>query len=370
MSDNVFRFSVKKGNDDSDKLVDMNAVAEVVRLSKEAMEAGKRLEQELAAQDTENSYKNGLKAFIREQIEAAAQDGQTRHVQVLDEEALADLIIEKGREYVEVKCEYHLGKDNWKACKDLAVIYINGEQPNFDAIKEQVLAHGIKKVEATFSKAEQCQSLTEVMQLESKITGNPAAVFFPHAYNKAQAIKLVQLNGVISAKAWAKVGGAVALSSNFIDVLTGEKTPKEAAKDIVTSAAKEILLDYAKHQVLAVAVNQPFAQAAIRLGAQNALGKSGLAVANSANAFAVSVANKALLTSAGLATEAIGTAGGFAAGLASSAGLTGTAGVITAGTAGLTGLIGAGAAMVSPLMPLAVGGAAVYGVSKLLKKIF
>ena len=89
------------------------------------------------------------------------------------------------------------------------------------------------------------------MHLESKITDNPAAVFFPHAYTKEQAVKLVQFNGIIFVKALAKVGRVVAIGSNFVDVLTGEKTIEEAAKDVAISTAKEILIDYAKSQVLA-----------------------------------------------------------------------------------------------------------------------
>ncbi len=344
-----FRFSVKQGN----KLVDMSAVEEVVSLSREAERLGKQLETELAAQNADNVQDN-LKKFIRAQIEATAQDGQIRHVQVMDEDALADLLIEKGLEHVEVKCEHYLGKDNWKFCKDLAVVYINDEQPNFEAIKEQALAHGIKKVESTLSHAVQCEELSELMRVESKITGNPAAVFFPHAYTKAQAIKLVELNGAVSAKAWAKVGGAVAVGSNFVDVLTGDKTVKEAAKDIATSAAKEILIDYAKSTVIHTAVGQPIFQAAMKCGGKTLLNTVGR-VSTSATGFAIST---------------IGQVGATASSFASAVGFTGAASAITAGTAGITGAVGAAAAFVTPLAPIAIGGAAIYGVGKILKKIF
>lgn len=168
---NVYRFSMKQ----DDKLVDMNAVEEIVSLSKEAAELGKQFEAELAAQNSDYTQ-DSLKKFIREQIEASINDGQTRHVQVMDEDALVDLIIEKGLEHVEVKCEAHPGKDNWQICKDLGVLYINSDNPNFEAIKEQALAHGVKRLESTLSKAVQCEELTELMRVESKITGNPAAV--------------------------------------------------------------------------------------------------------------------------------------------------------------------------------------------------
>lgn len=377
MSSNVFRFSVKGEN--SDKLVDMNAVEEVVRLSKKAVAVSKRLEKELDAQDADIFVQNELKNFIREQIEASQRDGQTRHIQVIDEDALADLIIEKGSEYVDVKCESYIGKDNWKLCKDFGILYINSDQPDFEELKSKALEYGIKRVEGTISKAVNCEELATVMHLESKITGNPAAVFFPHAYTKEQAIKLVQFNGVISAKAWAKVGGAVAIGSNFVDVLTGEKTVKEAAKDVAISATEEILIDYAKNQVIATAVSQPVVKAAIKkLGGETAIkaisqtqiGAAGLTAVSSADALIAATTNKALLASSGLFISAINGVGGTAAGVVSSVGFTSAAGVISAGTAGLASGIGAAVALATPLAPVVVGATLLYGASKLLDEIF
>ena len=377
MSSNVFRFSVKGEN--SDKLVDMNAVEEVVRLSKKAVAVSKRLEKELDAKDADIFAQNELKNFIREQIEASQSDGQTRHVQVIDEDALADLIIEKGSQYVDVKCESYIGKDNWKLCKDFGVLYINSDQPDFEELKSKALEYGIKRVEGTISKAVNCEELATVMHLESKITGNPAAVFFPHAYTKEQAIKLVQFNGVISAKAWAKVGGAVAIGSNFVDVLTGEKTVKEAAKDVAISATEEILIDYAKNQVIATAVSQPVVKAAIKkLGGETAikaigqtqLGAAGLTAVSSADALIAATTNKALLASSGLFISAINGVGGTAAGVVSSVGFTSAAGVISACTAGLAGGIGAAVALATPLAPVVVGATLLYGAGKLLDEIF
>lgn len=377
MSSNVFKFTVKGEN--SDRLVDMNAVEEIVELSREAVAVSKCLEKELATQDLDVFAQNELKNFIREQIEASQSDGQTRHVQVIDEDALADLIIEKGSQYVDVKCESYIGKDNWKLCKDFGVLYINSDQPDFEELKSKALEYGIKRVEGTVSKAVNCEELATVMHLESKITGNPAAVFFPHAYTKEQAIKLVQFNGVISAKAWAKVGGAVAIGSNFVDVLTGEKTVKEAAKDVAISATEEILIDYAKSQVIATAVSQPVVKAAIKkLGGETAikaigqsqLGATGLTAVSSADALIAATTNKALLASSGLFISAINGVGGTAAGVVSSIGLTGAAGVISAGTAGLAGGIGAVAALATPIAPVVVGATLLYGAGKLLDEIF
>ena len=369
---NVFRFSVKKGADDSASLIDMNAVEEIVSLSKTAEELGKNLEQELKTQGV--SEKDDLREFILNQINLAEKDGQTRHVQVLDEEGLADLIIEKGKDFAEIKCEYYLGKENWQLCKDLSVIYINSDYPNFDEAKSKALEYGIKKVESTVSKAVQCEELSELMRVESTVTGNPAAVFFPHSYNKEQAIKLIGLNGVVSAKAWAKVGGAVAISKNVVDVFTGEKTVSEAAKSIATSAAKEILIDYAKSTVIKEAVGQPIVKAALKIGgtqlAKTQLGATAVTGLSAANSAIGATATSALLSSSGFAIGAINSAGGMAAAATSSLGLTGAASAIAAGTGIVTGGIGAAVALATPLAPIVAGGALIYGAGKLLKKIF
>lgn len=377
-SGNTFRFSVKKSDNNSEKLIDMTAVEEIVNMSQKAEKLSKRLEEELTAQGINPSEKDGLREFIINQIGLTEHDGQIRHVQVLDENGLADLIIEKGIEFANVKCEYHLGKDNWQLCKDLSTIYINSDYPNFDEVKNKALEFGIKKVESTVSKAVQCEELSELMRVESAITGNPAAVFFPHAYNKEQAIKLINLNGVFSAKAWAQVGDAVAISKNVVDVITGEKTVGETTKSIATSAAKEILIDYAKSTVIKNAVAQPIVKAALRFGEQTltktiastSVGNTALTGISAANAAIGATAQSALLSSGGLAITAINGVGGFTAGAASSLGLTGTAAAITTGTGLVTGGIGAAVALATPLAPIAVGGAVLYGAGKLLKKLF
>ena len=376
-SGNVFRFSVKKGDNDSQTLVDMNAVEEIVSLSKTAEELGKNLENELNSQGLNILEKDALKEFIIEQIGLTEKDGQLRHVQLLDEDGLADLIIEKGKNFAEVKCEYYLGKDNWQICKDLSTIYINSDYPNFDEAKNKALEFGIKKVESTVSKAVQCEELTELMKVESAVTENPIGVFFPHAYNKEQAIKLINLNGVVSAKAWAKVGGAVAISKNFVDVFTGEKTVGEAAKSIATSTAKEMLIDYAKSILIKEAVGQPIVKAALRVGGETltktlASTPAGTAISgiSAVNAAVGATAKSALLSSSGLAIGAINSAGGLAAAAASSFGLTGAATAITTGTGLVTGGIGAAVALATPLAPIVAGGALLYGAGKLLKKIF
>lgn len=377
---NVFRFSVKQNEsqNDSAKLVDMNVVEEVVSLSKNAVEVSKRLEEELSMQNNDNSEQNSLKKFIREQIESSERDGKTRHVQVVDGDGLADLVIEKAVESVQVQCEYHQGQVDWKTCKDLAVIYLNSDQPNFEEIKAQALANGIKRIETTLSTSIQCEELAEMMDLEKKVTGNPAAIFFPHAYSKEQAIKLVEIHGIVSAKAWAKVGGAVAISKNFVDVITGDKTIGEATKAIATSTARDLILDYASSVVLSTAVRKPVIKAAVKLGGEvvakkigsNAIGTTALTGISTADAFVTKLASNAILSSAGVTAATITEIGGTFAAVASSAGFTGTAGAITAGTAGIASGIGAVAALATPLAPIAIGGAAIYGAKKLLSKLF
>lgn len=370
---NVFRFSVNK----DEKLVDMDVVDEVVYLSKNAEKVGKQFESELAALNV-NEH-GGLKNFIREQLEATERDGKTRRV-LVDGNGLADFVIEKldAQKFVQVNCDYRDGEIDWNTCKDLAAVYINRDNPNFDALKDAAVAHGIKKVEATISDAKQCSQLAEMMRLESKVTGNPAAVFFPHAYTKAQAVKLVQIHGVIPAKACAKIGGAVAVGKNFVDVITGEKSVEDAAKAIAESTAEKVLLEYASNAVLSTAVGQAVRNTALKIGGQvvtGTIGSTGIGAAaltgvSAADAIVAAVSKDAVLASTGVAAAAITEVGGVTAAVASSVGLTGTAGAITAGTAGLAGGIGAVAALATPLAPVAAAGAVAYGVGKLLKKIF
>ncbi len=366
---NTFRFSVKGKN--SDKLVDMDAVAEVVRLSKHAAEVGKRLAEEVDALNVNDETQGSLKHFICEQIAASELDGQTRHVQILDDNGFADMIIERVAEkkFAQIQCDYRGGAVDWQLCKDLAVVYINRDNPNFDALKTEALAHGIKKIKPTVSTAAQCLELTEMMRLEAKVTGNPAAVFFPHAYTKAQAVKLVRIHGTVAAKACAKVGGAVAIGTNFVDVITGEKTIDEAAQSIASSTAEKVLLEYAGNAVLSTAVGQTVRKTALKMGGQvvtNTIGSTALTGVSAADAFVSAVAKDAVLASTGVAAATITEVGGVTAALASSVGLTSTAGAITAGTAGLASGLTAAAAFATPLAPIAV----TYGAFKLLKKLF
>ena len=189
MSGNVFRFSVRKDkHKDSEKVVDMNAVEEVIELSKEAVEANKEFEKDLSALNITNNGRNGLKDFIFEQIEAVENDGQLRHVRIIDEKGLADLIIEKvaNSKYAKVKCDYLPGQVDWVTFKEAAdVIYLNKDNPNFEEIKSKAIKYGVKKIESTICTSQQCEELAELMQLEQKITGSAKSVFIPHVYTKS-----------------------------------------------------------------------------------------------------------------------------------------------------------------------------------------
>jgi len=379
MAENVFRFSMSQ--DASGKLVDMTAVNEVVQLSNKAVEVNKQLEEGLSALNVARGGQNGLKGFICEQLEASARDGKIRHVRVIDDNGLADLVIEKGKsqKFVQVKCGYKPGQIDWSKYKDMDVVYINRDHPQFSKMKEEALRHGIKKVEPTICTSTQCEELADAMRLEAKITGNPHAVFVPHVYTKAQAIKLVHLRGVAAAKACAKVGGAVALSTNIVDVLTGDKTVEQAIKDTATSTAESALIGYAGNAVLSTAVGQSVRKAALKVSGDIAAsasstiystvaGKAAMKGVSAAEAYVGGLATDAVLVSTGVAAATVAEVGSTAAAVTGVMGLTGTSAAITSASLGAAGALGAVAA--SPLAPLAVAGAATYGGYKLIKKIF
>ncbi len=259
MSGKVFRFEMSQDN----RLVDINAAEEIVSLSKEAVETYASLGD---APAEENS---GLKKFIREQIDAVENDGQIRHVKVLDENGLADLVIEKvaGKEFAQIRCEYRRGQEIWNNFVDTAeIIYLREDSPKFEEMKAEALKFGVQEIKSTICTSAQCEQLAALMHIEEKVSGVAKAVFFPHEYTKEQAIKLIELRGVIPALSCAKIGGAVAIASNVIDVMTGEKTVAEAAGNFAKSYAEEALIAYAGNEILATAVGQVVKKTAYKVG--------------------------------------------------------------------------------------------------------
>ncbi len=210
-----------------------------------------------------------MKQFIREQIDATEKDGQIRYVRVLDENGLADMIIEKvaGKEFAQIKCEYERGQEIWNKCKDVAeVIYMRGDSPKFEELKSEAVKYGVKEIKSTICTSAQCEELVALMHIEEKVSGISKAVFFPHEYTKAQAMKLIEIRGVLPAVACAKIGGAVAIATNLVGVMTGEKTVKDAAKSVAKNYAEDLLIGYAGSQVMTTAVGQVVKKTALKVG--------------------------------------------------------------------------------------------------------
>ena len=212
----------------------MNAVEEIVRLSRAAAAYG----------ELENNFDEpeaDLKKFIREQIEAVENDGQTRHVRVLDEIGLADLIIEKvgGGEFAQVRCEYQNGQVIWYKFQGAGeILYLReDERPKFKEMRAEALKRGVREIRSTICTPWQCCELARFMQTEEKVGNAAKAVFFPHEYTAEQAVKLIELCGVSPALTLAKIGGAVAAPSKFIEAVTGEKSAGRALIFIPNPAA-------------------------------------------------------------------------------------------------------------------------------------
>ena len=231
----------------SNRTFNENVIEEVVRLSKHAEEVGKRLESALITQNVDGQSE--LKKYIRKQLAATEQDGQTRHVQVLDSNGFADLIIEKFNEqpFAQVKCDYQSGAIDWQSCKDVETLYIHRDYgskgTNFYPMRDEAVSHGIKNIIPTISYAIQCYELANFMIRENQVTGNPAGVFFPHAYSPEQTTKLVQIYGYI-AESIARIGGAVAVEREFGEVISGQRSVEEVLKTIAESISERRLLEY------------------------------------------------------------------------------------------------------------------------------
>lgn len=353
MSDNVFRFSMSKDN--PEMLVDMNAVEDVVRLSKEAVETYNRLENAPDAEESEEGA--GLKKFIREQIDAVENDGQTRHVRVLDENGLADFIIEKaaGKEFAQIKCEYERGRAAFEKCRDIAeVIYMKGDSPKFEELKAEALRYGVKEIKSTICSSAQCKELAELMHVEERVSGIAKAVFFPHEYTRAQAMKLIEIRGIFPAVACAKIGGAVAIASSIASVISGEKTVEEAAESVAKDYAEEMLLCYAGDKILTAAVGNVIRDSAMRIG--------GTAIAEATGLLNTTAAGAAILKGGTAVLGTVGTMGSTALGMISTG-----AGMAAAGA----GMVATGAvAAASFAAPVVVPVAIVYGAYKFIEDLF
>lgn len=301
-----------------------------------------------------------------ESLEADAQRQAGHRAIVIDDNGIADLVIGKGKnaKSVQIKCGYRPGQIDFAKYKDAGIdrIMLNRDHPQFERIAREAKAHGFK-LEPTNHSAAECQMIADGMKLEYKITGNPKSFFVPHAYTTSQAFNLIAQRGVAGATAAAKFGGALAVSAGIVEVLSGNKTPEEAAKDTFDSVADAAFYGAAGNMVMSTAlgpiVTTALASVADGIAATavgNTIVVAGTTVSSAASAasaagaiFAVGGATATAVTEvaslAAAGTYAMGM-GGVSAGILSlGAGVATTLGAITGGAAVAVGTVATGASV-------------------------
>ncbi len=360
--------------DDSTKIADIAAVNSIVSDSKNVYETYNKIQElskvrnELSSLNVARGGTNGLKGFIMESLEADAQRQAGYRAIVIDDNGIADLVINNGKksEMVQIKCGYKPGQIDFSKYKDAGIdrFMLNKDHQYFDKIATEAKIYGFD-IEATQHSAAECQMMADGMQLEYKITGNPKSFFVPHAYTTQQAFNLIAQRGVAAAQAAAKIGGALAVGVCIAEIISGNKTIDEAAKDAFNTTADAAFYGATGNVVMSTALG-PIVTAAIASVAdgiaKTAIGGklmvAGAVVVDSVSAIsaagaifavggttATALAEVTSLAAAG--TYALGM-GGVSAGIVSiGGGVAAALGTVTGGAAIAVGTVAAGATVVA-----------------------
>lgn len=264
-------YTYRLNPDDSTKIADVAAVNSIVSDSKKAVETYNKIQElskvrsELSSLNVARGGANGFKGFIMESVEAGAQRQAGCRAIVVDDNGIADLIIKNGKkgEMVQIKCGYKPGQIDFAKYKDAGIdrFMLNKDHPQFDKIAAEAKKYGFD-LEPTQHSAAECQMIADGMQLEYKITGNPKSFFVPHAYTTQQAFNLIAQRGVAAAQAAAKFGGALAVGIGIAEILSGNKTMDEAAKDAFNATADAAFYGAVGNMVMSTALG-PVVTAAV-----------------------------------------------------------------------------------------------------------
>ena len=393
-------YTYRRNPEDPTKIADMAAVNSIVNDSKKAVETYEKIQElstlreELSSLNAARGGSQGLKGFIMESLEANAQNQAGHRAVVIDDNGIADLIINNGgkAETVQIKCGYAPGQIDFAKYKDAGVdrFMLNCDHPKFKEIAAEAEKYGYK-LEPTSHSAAECQMISDGMQLEYKITGNPKTFFVPHAYTTQQAFNLIAQRGVAAAQASAKFGGALAVGVGVAEVLSGNKTIEEAAKDAFNATADAAFYGAAGNMVMSTALG-PIVTTAIASTANGIAGAmtstavgtklivAGSAVVDSASAV---TAASAIFKIGGATATAIGEVtslaasgtyalgmGGVSAGIVSmGSGIATALGAVTGGAAIATGMVTSGIAAAAGALvcpPVAIG-LALVGLWRFLK---
>lgn len=389
-------YTYRRNPEDSSKIADIAVVQAIVNNSKKAVETYNNiqklstLQQELSSLNVARGGTGGLKGFIMESLEANAQNQAKHRAVVIDDNGIADLMIGTGKnaKSVQIKCGYKPGQIDFAKYKEAGIdrFMLNRDHPQFEKIAKEAKEYGFK-LEPTNHSAAECQMIADGMNLEYKITGNPKSFFVPHAYTSQQAFNLIAQRGIEGAQAAAKFGGALAVSVGVAQILSGSKTPDEAAKEAFNATADAAFYGAVGDMVMSTAlgpiVTTSLANVANGIAAvakTTAVGSklvvAGTAAVDAASAasaagavFAVGGATATAVTEvaslAAAGTYAMGMGGVSAGIVALGGGVAATLGAITGGAAvavgtaatGLTAAAGAASAVAGAVFcpPVAIG---------------
>ncbi len=148
-------FTYRRNPNDSSKIADMTVVNAIVNDSKKAVETYNKIQElstlreELSSLNAARGGGQGLKGFIMESLEANAQRQAGHRAIVIDNNGIADLIIDNGgkSQTVQIKCGYTPGQIDFAKYKDAGVdrFMLNRDHPQFDK-----LAAEAKKIRLRF----------------------------------------------------------------------------------------------------------------------------------------------------------------------------------------------------------------------------
>ena len=339
-------FTYRLNPEDNTKLADLSDVNEIVRNSEKAVETYEKIQQlsasreDLSSLNADKDDDQGLKSFIMKSLEENIQKEIEHRAVVIDDNGIAELLLGNGgkAENIQIKCNYLPGQIDFAKYKDLGIerFMANCDNQKFQNLVAEAARYGFK-LESTPHSSAECQMIFDGMQLEYKITGKAKDFFIPHAYTEQQAFNLIAQRGAAAAKAAAKFGGALAVSVAVAEVLSGNKTMEEAAKDAFKETAKTFFYSTAGGNMVMSTALGPIVTTAIT------------SVTNG-------IAGVLSTSAVGAKLVVAGTTVANAANAAIAAG---------AVTAGATAVIGGAAAVV--FSPIALAGMGLYSIWKFLR---
>jgi hypothetical protein len=332
----------------------------------------KDLAKQLCMLNAKRGGKSGFKGFLFEHLHAANETANGIITMVINDNGVADFVIKKnGRKFfAQAKVGQANGNINFAKYKGQTLIVDKGNT----VLAEKARQAGMKVVESDISN-KQVTQLGKTMQLEQKLSGNKNAIVTSKVYTTTKNLSNAHRVGVQSAKSGAQFGAGLSFGSNLVDVFTGEKDLKEAAKNVATDTVISTGTAYVTGAAVA-AIAQTTAGAAVA----SAVGTAGAAVAGTTvggAAIAAGAAVTSAVTGAAAAASAttVAAASAVTSAVASTAvgGAIATAGTAIAGTAVGGAVVAAGAAVGAAAVaaaPVVLPAIAIGAAWKIGKKLF